>query len=161
MNHLIPIDWLKAILDNVISLACAIFVSIIGYLLPIKDIVHLVIFFFLLDVLFGYLAARKLRHECFRVKVIWEHTIPRMLISIVVILMAFMWDTVFNQDFISSYKIIGWFICGVLIYSIVENGYAITKWNILHSIGAIVQRKVKNETGEDIEYDKTKAVNEP
>ena len=39
--------------------------SALGYFLPVRDIVHLITIFFILDVAFGYWAARKLRGEKF------------------------------------------------------------------------------------------------
>lgn len=125
---------------------CAVFiVSVLGYFLPIKDIMNLLIFFFVLDVFFGYLAARKLRNERFSVKIIWNHTIPRMLVSIVLVTAAYMWDTIYNQDFVKTYKIIGWFISGVLLVSIAMNGYKITKWSIFLFVGHLVGKNLKNK----------------
>lgn len=135
-------------------------VSFLGYLLPIKNIVHLLIVFFMVDVVFGYLAARKIRKEKFSVKIIWEHTIPRMLISIVLITGAFMWDEVYKQEVISTYKVIGWFISGVLLYSIADNGYQITKWSIFPKISMMIADKVKVTTGIDVEEIESKKIND-
>lgn len=125
-------------------------VSFIGYLLPVKNIVNLLILFFIMDVILGFWAANVLRNERFSVKIIWKHTIPRMLISLILITGAFMWDEVYHQEFVSTYKIIGWFISGVLLYSIAENGYQITKWSAFTKIGSALHTKVKESTGLDI-----------
>ncbi len=130
--------------------------SFIGYLIPIKNIVHLLIAFFIADVLFGYWAARKLRKERFSVKIIWNHTIPRMLVSIILITGAFMWDEVYAQEIVQTYKVIGWFITGVLLYSIAENGYQITNWSVFAKTGDIIKGKVKDSTGVDLEDEKIK-----
>lgn len=122
-------------------------VSLIGYLLPVRNIVHLLVAFFIADVIFGFWAAKKIRGERFSVKIIWEHTIPRMLVSIVLITGAFMWDQVYEQELVSTYKMIGWFISGVLLYSIAENGYQITKWSAFTKIGKSLNDKIKNTTG--------------
>ena len=125
-------------------------VSFIGYLLPVKNIVNLLVLFFILDVIFGFWAANTLRKERFSVKVIWNHTMPRMLISIILVAGAFMWDEVYNQEFVSTYKIVGWFISGVLLYSIAENGFQITKWSTFNKIGNALHSKMKESTGLDI-----------
>jgi Bacteriophage holin family len=125
-------------------------VSFIGYLLPVKNIVNLLVLFFILDVIFGFWAANTLRNERFSVKIIWKHTIPRMLISIILITGSFMWDKVYHQEFVSTYKIIGWFISGVLLYSIADNGYQITKWSVFTKIGNVFNTKIKDSTGLDI-----------
>lgn len=132
-------------LTNVHALLAGALTSVAGYFLPVRDIVHLLILFFILDVALGYWAARKLRKEKFSVKIIWATTIPRMLISIILIISAYMWDTTYRQDYVSTYKIIGWFISGVLIYSIAKNGYLITKWSVFRSIGSIFKDKLKDK----------------
>jgi hypothetical protein len=139
MQHII--DSISTFINNSYAFLVGIGTSIIGYFLPVRDIVHLLILFFILDVIFGYWAAKKLRGERFSVKIIWRYTMPRMLISLVLILGAFMWDTVYCQEFISTYKIIGWFISGVLLYSIAQNGYKITKWSIFPKIGTLFSDK--------------------
>lgn len=139
--------------NNGYSFTAGVFASAIGYLIPVRDIVHLLLLFFLLDVLFGYWAARKIRGERFSVQIIWNQTMPRMLISIVLIIGAFMWDSVYKQDFVSTYKIVGWFISGVLLYSIAENGYAITKWSVFPQLGNLFKNKVGEQTGLNVSSD--------
>lgn len=124
--------------------------SFIGYLLPVKNIVNIIVLFFILDVIFGYWAAHKLKKEKFSVKIIWEHTMPRMLISVVLVSCAYAWDTEFNQELVSTYIIIGWFIAGVILYSIAKNGYKITKWEAFTQIGDVLQEKVRDNTGMNI-----------
>lgn len=142
---------LKDFVCNTYSVLAGTIGGFIGYLLPIRNIVHLVIALFIWDVFFGYWAAKKLRNERFSVKIIWDHTMPRMLVSIVLITGAFMWDEVYQQDLVSTYKIIGWFISGVLLYSIAKNGYKISKWKAFSQIGDLIQDKVKDSTGIDLE----------
>lgn len=132
-------------LTNVHALLVGALASVAGYFLPVRDIVHLLILFFILDVFLGYWAARKLRKEKFSVKIIWATTIPRMLISIILIISAYMWDTTYRQDYVSTYKIIGWFISGVLIYSIAKNGYIITKWSVFRNIGSMFKDRLKDK----------------
>ena len=69
--------------------------------------------FFHLRCYIWVLGGKKVEGERFSVKIIWDHTMPRMLISVVLVLGAFMWDEVFNQTAIQTYKVIGWFISGV------------------------------------------------
>lgn len=140
---------LRYLVQDAYAVLVGTMVSFFGYLIPVKNIVHLLVAFFIADVIFGYWAARKIRNERFSVKIIWEHTIPRMLISIVLITGAFMWDKVYEQELVSTYKIIGWFISGVLLYSIAENGYQITKWSIFPKIGSLINDSVKSKTGLD------------
>ena len=154
MNDTFPFDWIKQIVSNVYTLCFGLLTTATGYFFPIKNVVHVVLFFFFVDVAFGYLAARKLRKEKFSVKIIWSYTMPRIMISIVLIILAYIWDSTFNQGFISTYNLIGWFISGVLIYSIAENGYAITQWNVFRNIKRSFADKVNGETGVNINNDK-------
>lgn len=142
---------LKYLFNDTYAIMSGALAGFVGYLLPIRNIVHLLILFFLLDVIFGFWAASKLRKERFSVKIIWGHTIPRMLVSIVLITGAFMWDEVYQQEIVSTYKVIGWFISGVLLYSIAENGYQITKWSIFPKIGSLINDKMKTTTGFDVD----------
>ncbi|HAQ19612.1 MAG TPA: hypothetical protein DCR40_10335 [Prolixibacteraceae bacterium] len=132
------------------ELLCGILGTIIGYFLPIKDMVNFIVLLFFLDVLMGYWAARKLRGEKFSTRIVWRTTMPRMLISILLIMMAYMWDDVFNQSFLQTYNLIGWFIAGVLIFSIGKNGYKITKWQGFQGLENIFKKKIEKETGADI-----------
>lgn len=142
---------LETFVSNIYAFLCGVAASCIGYLFPVRDIVHLLVALFILDVAFGYWKAKRLNKEKFNVKIIWEHTMPRMLVSIVLVIGAFVWDTTYNQEFVSTYKIVGWFISGVLLYSIAENGYKITKWGAFSKIGDLFQKKIKDQTGIDIE----------
>jgi hypothetical protein len=151
---------LKYLVHDTYAMIFGAVVSLLGYLLPVRNIVHLLLAFFIVDVFFGYWAAKKIRNEKFSVKIIWEHTIPRMLISIVLITGAFMWDKVYEQDLISTYKVIGWFISGVLLYSIADNGYQITKWSIFPKISMMIVDKVKASTGIDVEEIESKNIND-
>lgn len=141
---------MSGLLKNSYAWLSGLLMTLLGYFLPVRDIVHLLIFFFILDVLFGFWAAKKLRKERFSVKIIWSHTIPRMLISIVLILGAYMWDSTYQQDFVSTYKVVGWFISGVLLYSIAENGYHITNWVIFPKLANLIGDKLKDKTGIDL-----------
>lgn len=148
------IDWMKYFW----SLLSGIVMSFVGYLVPIRDIVHLLVLFFILDVIFGYWAAKRLRKEPFSAKIIWKTTMPRMVISLVLVIGAFMWDSVYQQELVATYKIIGWFISGVLLASIVQNGYQITKWNMFSFLGDFLKEKIQQNTGINIDKDKE---NEP
>lgn len=142
------------IFNDIYAVCIGVITSFIGYLLPIRNIVHLIILFFFADVVFGYWAAKKLRKERFSVKIIWSHTIPRMVVSIVLITGCYMWDQVYAQDIVSTYKVIGWFISGVLLFSIAENGYQITKWSVFPKLGSLLSEKIKAGTGLEIDNDK-------
>ena len=129
---------LKTIYSFIIGALTAIF----GYFSPIKDIVNLLLLFFILDVLIGFWASRKLYGERFMVSIVWKHTVPRMILSLILIIGAYMWGSTYQQEYVSTYKIIGWFISGLLLYSIAENAYCITRWTMFKKIGKAIKDQV-------------------
>lgn len=137
--------------DWVWKTICGSATAVLGYFLPIRDLVHLIILFFLIDMLFGYWAARKLRGEKFSTKIVWRTTFPRMLISLILITMAFLWDTTCKQEYLPTYNIIGWFIAGILLFSIVKNAFKITNWQGFNQISELFSSRIKEKTGVDIE----------
>jgi phage-related holin len=138
-------DWLRVAWGFISGL----FMAIIGFFLPVKNIVHLLVFFFFIDMIFGYWAARKTRGERFSARVIWKTTMPRMIISMVLVLGAFMWDTVYEQNMVATYRIIGWFISGVLLANILQNGYRITQWDMFLGLTEMLKNKIRKKTGVD------------
>lgn len=126
------------------------FTAILGYFLPIKDLVHLVILFFILDMIFGYWAAKKLKGEKFSKRIVFTTTFPRMLISVTLVVLAFLWDTTCKQQFLPTYNLIGWFISGILIFSIAKNGFKITNWEGFRIANIALRKKIKDETGVDL-----------
>lgn len=139
------------LLDNTYAMLCGLFSALIGYFLPVKDIVHLLIIFFIIDVFFGWIKARKLKKMKFSTAIIWNTTMPRIGLSILLIMCAYMWDKTFDQNYISTYKVIGWFISGVVLYSIVANMYILTNWRVFKDLVQIIKNCVKGKTGINIE----------
>lgn len=141
VNNLITL-LMDQFIKSLASYLAGLFTAILGYFTPVRDIVHLLIFLFIMDILFGFWASRKLTGARFDVKIVWRHTMPRLLISIVLTLGAFMWDEVYGQNLINTYKVVGWFISGLLLYSIAENGYYITKWTLFKRLGNLINSKI-------------------
>lgn len=130
--------------NSIYGVIVGLIMTFFSYLLPILNIVQVVIFFFIVDMFVGYYSNKKIKGEKFSVKKIWENTIPRMTISLMLITCSYMWDTIFEQQLVSTYKIIGWFISGVILTSIANNGYKITKWNAFIKIGEVLKEKLKS-----------------
>lgn len=133
---------MEHLLKTLYSFITGAFTAILGYFMPIKNIVNLLIFFFILDVLIGFWASKKLENSRFEVGIVWKHTVPRMILSLILIIGAYMWDTTYQQEYVSTYKIIGWFISGLLLYSIAENAYFITRWTMFKKIGKAIKNQV-------------------
>lgn len=136
------LNWLSGALQDAYACISGFTAAAIGYFIPIKDMVHLVLVFFLVDVIVGYWAASKLRKESFNPSIIWKKTIPRATISIIIIMCTHAWDTTFSQDYISTSGFIGWFIAGIIIASIAKNGYEITNWKPFDTIGNSIKEQI-------------------
>jgi len=122
---------------------------VFGFFLPIKDMVNFVILLFMVDIVVGYFTAKKIRGEHFNPQLIWKKTVPRMTLSLVLIILTYLWDTTFEQTILSTYTTVGWFIGGILIVSIAKNGYKLTPWTVFESLTGIIQEKIKEQTGVD------------
>lgn len=135
------VDWLVASL-----------MSIAGYLSPVKDIAHMLIIFFILDVLWGWLADRKVNNASFKPSKVWNKTVPRMVLAIILLVACFMLDERTDQHWVSIYKVVGWFIASLLIISIARNGVTVTNWQPLSAIENIFKNKIEKQTGVKVEF---------
>ena len=139
----ITTDWLKIAW----SFVSGTFMTILGYFIPIKDIFLLLVLFFVADAVCGFLAARKLHKAAFSQKKIWNTTVPRLGGSLVLIMLAFMWDDVYDQNTMHSYIVIGWFLSGILLAKIAYNLYHITKWDVFLGLGKYFTAKATENSG--------------
>lgn len=134
-NPLVMIrDWIEQTISDFCTFITGIFVSVIAYLFPVKDIVNFLVLLFILDFLFGFWVAHKINHERFIVKKVWDGTILRMLFSIVLIILLYLWGDLYQMSMETSYKIVGGFISGVVLVSIIQNMYKLTQWSLFVNI---------------------------
>lgn len=132
--------------------ALATILACIGYFTPIKNIEHVMLMFFGIDIIYGYLASKKIakklgKKPMFSTKIIWEKTVPRATLSTVLLLGAYMIDKETHQEWIHFDSIIGWFICGLLLVSILENGYIVTEWRTIPLLDKMLKNKIEKQTG--------------
>lgn len=134
----------------------ACFFAFLGYISPLKDILYLTILFFVVDIIYGWRADRKLNNAKFQPGIIWAKTIPRMVLSLTALILAFLIDKVTGQKWINTYLIIGWIICGLLFVSIMKNGYIITEWRVIKYAVNTLKYKVSSVTGVEIKDEDSK-----
>lgn len=146
--------WNLSFFDGII----ASIVTLVGYFSPVKDTVHFMIGLFIIDVIYGWRVDRKLNkynkeknYGRFDPMIVWDKTIPKMVLSLILLLGFFTLDSVTGQHFIEFYNIVGWFICGLLLASIAENGYIITGWKTLSFLDILIKKKIKDQTGIEID----------
>lgn len=129
----------------------ATIISCIGYFSPIKNITHMVLLFFFIDIIYGWLRDRKINKAKFSPRIIWDKTVPRITLTIIILMGSFMLDQNTGQEWVSIYKTLGWFISALLLFSIAKNGYVVTGWNVFRLMRKAVNKKIKDEAGIELE----------
>jgi phage-related holin len=143
--------WLRDIFSNTWAVIVGLMSSLLGYLLPIRDPVNLLLIFFVVDAIVGYLKNRKLHKQPFSKRKIFETTVPRMMAVVMFMILLFALDTEFHQDTVQTYMVVGYFIGGVLLFNVGKNLYEITRWRAFLNIANMVHKNVQDKTGEDID----------
>ena len=133
---------LEEISQTLYKLIAGLIAAMFGYFLPIRDFVHLLIFLLIVDMLFGYWANRVTRGEEFLFKKVWFVTFPRMIVGVVLIVSAYLWDVVYHQTTVETYVIVGWILSGFTFLSIVQNAYKITNWIAINEIGNLLAERI-------------------
>lgn len=146
MNNFSFETLLKAFIDAIAGL----FGIILGYFLPIQDIANFLFIVFIVDMLCGYWAARKIDKEKFSPKKVWNTTVLYMLAAFIIISLLFSWDKTFHQETVPTYMLAGWAFGGLLIASIMKNLYKITNWGVIKMIKNIITNRIEKETGIEI-----------
>ena len=139
-------NWIATTITDLYTAVAALFFATLGFFLPIKNMVQLVILFFIIDMLVGYWTARKIRGEEWDSKIVWKKTMPRAGFSVFFIMGTYMSDLIFGQDFFCMYKVVGWLISSIIMVSISKNAYLLTGWTPFKYIGSITKREIKNKT---------------
>lgn len=143
-------SWLRDIFTDTWSMTAGIITGTLGYFAPIQDPIKLLLIFFAVDAVVGYLKNKKLFNQEFSKRKIFETTVPRMMAVVTFMALLFSLDTTFNQDVVHTYMIVGYFIGGVLLFNIGKNFYKLTKWKAFLAIASMVQKDVQDKTGQDV-----------
>ncbi len=140
-----------SVMDWIWKLFMGVLAVVLGYFHPVKDIILFLIQLFIVDMVFGYMAAKVERGEKFSMKIIWKTTVPRLLVSVILIMLTYQWDTVYEKTAVKSYSWIGYFISGILIANIAQNGYKATKWGVFLRIYNFVKNLFTKTTDGEFE----------
>lgn len=140
-------EFMRNLFEKATDCFGAILVAFVGYFSPLSHVVHVVLICFLADVVYGWLADKKLNKAPFKPSLVWKKTMPRVLLSLVLLILSYVIDKETGQTFVDSYRILGWAICGLLFMSIIKNAYIVTNWGAINSIDRWARKKVKDETG--------------
>ena len=134
--------------------ACAkIAVLFISYFSPVKDIVHVMLIFILVDFLSGIWASRKLGEKLKSKK--FRKTLTKFLWYTIALILSFMMEKTFNLSWANLSAIIGGFICFIELKSIFENITVITGEPVFMRILNII-KKMGSKTIHEISEDPAK-----
>lgn len=134
---------LNELFNDAYNLAVGAVFTLFGYFAPIKETIHILFFFFLLDVIFGYLVARKMRGEKWQPKIIWEKTMIKMLVASLIVITAHLLDQIAPNSYLTIREFVGWFISGIVLSSVWENFHTLTKWKIIVKLNETLKEKLK------------------
>lgn len=137
--------WLGNALADIYSITIGLLATCFGYLLPLRDMMHFIIALFAVEMIVGYLVAKKVRGDHFRLSVVFTKTVPRLGLVIFMIIGTFMWDDVHNQDTVHTYTILSWFIGGILLASISRKGYILTGWSPFKEVSKFIKAQGINK----------------
>ena len=137
--------WLGNALADIYTTTIGLMAACFGYLLPLRDMMHFIIALFAVEMIVGYLVAKKVRGDHFRLSVVFTKTVPRLGLVIFMIIGTFMWDDVHNQDTVHTYTILSWFIGGILLASISRKGYILTGWSPFKEVSKFIKAQGINK----------------
>jgi len=122
---------------------------LLTYFAEIKGSVMVMSIAFAFDLFFGIWSnvwKNKQKFQMSKVFVQFE----RYLITLIIVMLLFAMDRENEQSVAAVYSGVTWLVTGFLIYSIAENGFNITGWNLFKIIKAFVQKKAQSITEVDI-----------
>ncbi len=140
------LNVIQDITRDVYQMFMGLFGALIAFFEPTLDALRVLVVFFVLDVIFGVWNARKNDGKKFQAKIIWEKTIPKMLVSFLIIISAHMLDCIAPLKSLTITSFVAWFICGVVLSSVWENFYKITKWGAIEQAKEKISEVLKSKT---------------
>ncbi|TSA23995.1 MAG: holin [Bacteroidetes bacterium] len=121
-------------------------VLLISYFAPVKEIVHVMLIFILIDFISGVWAARKRKETLESRK--FRKTLTKFLWYTVALILSFMMEKTFNLSWSNLSGIIGGFICFIELKSIFENITVITGEPIFMKILHIIRKRGSDTMGD-------------
>ena len=143
-------DVMAEFFGNLGGWILGVFLSVVHYFAPVASTIHILFIFFIGDILFGFLAAKKLRGERFNPKKVWNKTIPKMLVSFFIIISAHMLDSISPAGFLTIRESVGWILSGLVLHSVWGNAFVFTKWTALRHIGNFLSESLRTRFKIDV-----------
>ena len=129
----------------------ALIFAVLAYFMELRGVINIMAILFVVDIIFGWLKSRKLYGAPFDPSIVWNKSVPRILVSVMVLLLTYSVDKETGQQWVHTANIFGGVFSYLLIASISRNGYHLTGWKIFAVIGLIAKLKIEKEIGVVIE----------
>lgn len=126
-----------------------IILSIFTYFAEIRGSVTVMAVAFLVDLIFGIWNSISVKKEKFQMGLFFNQ-LKRFLIVLVIVMLVFAMDKENGQDLATVYAGVTYLVTGFLIWSIAENGFSLTGWNLFLILKNLIKKKVENVTEVDI-----------
>jgi hypothetical protein len=140
-------NWFSDYFWNIIT---GFIFAVLAYFSEVKGAIHVMWAAFILDLIIGIIASRRIRKEPFKMEKAFI-AFSRMCIASLLIMLLYAMDREMTQDFISMYKTTAWIISGFTAYSIAKNGFELTGSKLFLIIKSTIGKKVEENTGVNIE----------
>lgn len=144
------------IVQHIWNFLFGIIIVLIGYFLPIKNVVHVMSAAIMFDLFTGLWAAR-VKGKGWKSIKMWR-TIYKLFISTIIIMLLYAMDKEMGTPIIQMHKIAAWLITGFEIWSILENAAEISNLRIFIILRNFMQDKIEQQTGINIEDGKEKNI---
>ena len=125
-----------------------IVLALVGYFLPIKNVVHVMSAAIMFDLFTGLWAARVKGRGWKSIK-LWR-TIYKLFISTIIIMLLYAMDKEMGTPIVQMHKIAAWLITGFEIWSILENAAEISNLRIFIILKDFMHDKIEQQTGVDL-----------
>ena len=121
------------------------------YFVPVKELLTLVFVFISIDFFLGVWAARR-RGEGIKSVRIWD-TVFKTIFALMLVMLGYAFDN--NIVNLKLSRIAAGFICGIELWSILENMSYISNSPMFDLFRKVISDKVKENTGIDLEKENT------
>ena len=132
----------------------AIIASLCGLLCPIAPLISVATFFIVVDFITGVLASRAVavregREWWFESRKAWRTILKAGFVAIAIVMMWIVDHHVLEFMQLNMAKLFTGFVCGVELWSFLENASAISRSPLFEWMGRWVKRRIGEEVGDE------------
>lgn len=138
--------------NHILNIIAGFLTWILMYFIDMKGTITLMAITFLIDLIVGIWASIKVKKEKFSSQKFFIQ-LERFALVLIISMLLFAMDKENQQSVASLSNGVTWLVTGFLVWSIAENGFAITGWKLFKILKAFVKNKIQQNTDINIEQD--------